>query len=80
MKHFYFHTTYPEMITHYPHEHVKESLVTRSDLNYFMLWYIGGTLGVVEQIPPFYVKRFEYPEKRYITNYYYYSAYNKMFA
>ncbi len=27
----------------------------------------GGccTLGVVEEIPPFYVKRFEYPEKRY---------------
>ncbi len=34
----------------------------------------GGccTLGVVEEIPPFYVKRFEYPEKRYknVTNYY----------
>ncbi len=29
---------------------------------------------VVEEIPPFYVKRFEYPEKLYIyvTNYYYY--------
>ncbi len=29
---------------------------------------------VVEEIPPFYVKRFEYPEKHYInvTNYYYY--------
>jgi len=31
-------------------------------------------LVVVEEIPPFYVKRFECPEKRYInvTNYYYY--------
>ncbi len=30
------------------------------------------TLVVVEEIPPFYVKRFEYPEKRYInvTNYF----------
>ncbi len=29
---------------------------------------------VVDEYPPFYVKRFEYPEKRYInvTNYYYY--------
>ncbi len=29
---------------------------------------------VVDEIPPFYVKRIEYPEKRYInvTNYYYY--------
>ncbi len=35
------------------------------------------TLVVVEEIPPFYVKRFEYPEKRYInvTNYYYYYKY-----
>ncbi len=36
----------------------------------------GGccTLVVVEEIPPFYVKCFEYPEKLYInvTNYYYY--------
>ncbi len=36
----------------------------------------GGccTLVVVEDIPPFYVKCFEYPEKHYInvTNYYYY--------
>ncbi len=36
----------------------------------------GGcyTLVVVEDIPPFYVKRFEYPEKRYINviHYYYY--------
>ncbi len=36
----------------------------------------GGccTLVVVEEIPHFYVKRFEYPEKRYInvTNYYYF--------
>ncbi len=35
----------------------------------------GGccTLVVVEEIPPFYAKRFEYPEKHYInvTNYYY---------
>ncbi len=35
----------------------------------------GGyyTLVEVEEIPPFYVKRFEYPEKRYIkiTNYYF---------
>jgi len=32
---------------------------------------------VVEEIPPFYVKRFECPEKRYInvTNYYYYYYY-----
>ncbi len=31
--------------------------------------YPGGcsTLVVVEEIPPFYVKRFEYPEKRYIN-------------
>ncbi len=32
---------------------------------------------ILEEIPPFYVKRFEYPEKRYInvTNYYYYYYY-----
>lgn len=29
MKHFNFHTTYPEIITHYSHEHVKEYLVKR---------------------------------------------------
>ncbi len=34
-------------------------------------------IQVDEEIPPFYVKRFEYPEKRYInvTNYYYYYYY-----
>ncbi len=41
---------------------------------------LGGccTLVVVEEIPPFYVKRLEYPEKRYInvTNYYYYYYYS----
>ncbi len=44
-------------------------------------WHpLGGccTLVVVEEIPPFYVKRLEYPEKRYInvTNYYYYYYYS----
>ncbi len=39
-------------------------------------------LVVVEEIPPFYVKRFEYPEKRYtnVTNYYYYILHHCLFS
>ncbi len=45
------------------------------------VYHPGGycILVVVEEIPPFYVKRFEYSEKRYInvTNYYYYIGENE---
>ncbi len=40
-----------------------------------MHWlYIYSSLVVVEEIPPFYVKRLEFPEKHYINvyNYNYY--------
>ncbi len=47
----------------------------RSGATWLPSHHPGGccTLVVVEGIPPFYVKRFEYPEKRYINvpNYYY---------
>ncbi len=43
--------------------------------------HLGGccTLVVDEEIPPFYVKCFEYPEKRYLNvrNYYYYYYYER---
>ncbi len=53
----------------------KFNIVWFINMHQYMHWlYIYSSLVVVEEIPPFYVKHFEYPEKHYrnVYNYNYY--------